>query len=197
MKTPPEQTGEAQARGQALREMFLLRPDMVFLNHGSFGACPRPVFEVYQNWQRELEQQPVEFLGRRFKQLLHASRSALGDYFCVHPNDLVYVPNATTGLNVVARSLPLQPGDEVLATDHEYGALDRTWRFVCQKRGGRYVNQTLNLPVETREQVVEVIITCWRDLQLIRVSVQAYNSQSDLDRLDAALSTLFSQLQRR
>jgi selenocysteine lyase/cysteine desulfurase len=97
---------------------------------------------------------------------------------------------------VVARSLPLQVGDEVLATDHEYGALDRTWRFVCQKRGGRYVNQTLNLPVETREQVVEVIITSWRDLQLIRVSVQAYNSQSDLDRLDAALSTLLPQLKR-
>ena len=157
MKTPPEQTGEAQARRQALREMFLLRPDMVFLNHGSFGACPRPVFEVYQNWQRELEEQPVEFLGRRFKRLLHASRSALGEYLAVDSDDVVYVPNATTGLNVVAHSLPLQAGDQVLATDHEYGALDRTWRFVCQKRGARYVNRALDLPLNTQEQVVEAI----------------------------------------
>ncbi len=140
-----------------LRELFLLRPDVVFLNHGSFGACPRPVFEVYQEWQRELERQPVEFLGRRRTDLMQSARAVLAAYVGASADDLVYVPNATTGLNIVARSLPLQPGDEVLASDHEYGALDRTWRFVCARRGARYINQPLPLPVESQEQVVEAL----------------------------------------
>jgi isopenicillin-N epimerase len=141
----------------ALRDLFLLRPGMVFLNHGSFGACPRPVFEVYQAWQRELERQPVEFLGRRFAGLMGQARRALAAFVGANPDDLVYVPNATTGLNLVARSLPLKPGDEVLATDHEYGALDRTWRFICAKRGAHYVRQPLPPPVVSEEQVIEAI----------------------------------------
>jgi isopenicillin-N epimerase len=140
-----------------LRSLFLLRPDVVFLNHGSFGACPRSVFEAYQHWQLELESQPVEFLGRQFEDLMRESRVALGAYVGADPDDLVYVPNATTGLNVVARSLPLHAGDEVLATDHEYGALDRTWRFICGKRGARYVRQPVSLPIQSVEQVVESI----------------------------------------
>lgn len=140
-----------------LRSEFLLHPDVVFLNHGSFGACPRPVFEAYQRWQLDLERQPVEFLGRRFVELMRDARQALADYVGVQANDLVYVPNATTGLNVVARALPLRPGDEVLATDHEYGALDRTWRFICARRGATYINQPLPLPVESADQVIEAI----------------------------------------
>ena len=140
-----------------LRELFLLHPDVVFLNHGSFGACPRSVFETYQQWQRELEQQPVEFLGRRFPALMQTARAALAVYINSDPEDIVYVPNATTGLNVVARSLDLQPGDEVLTTDHEYGALDRTWRFICAKRHARYVNQSLPLPVQSAEEAIEAI----------------------------------------
>ncbi|MFZ2520835.1 MAG: aminotransferase class V-fold PLP-dependent enzyme, partial [Anaerolineae bacterium] len=111
-----------------LKELFLLRPDMTFLNHGSFGACPRPVFAAYQAWQRQLEAQPVEFLGRRFNGLMAQARARLAAYVGAGADDLVFVPNATTGINIVARSLALAPGDEVLATDHEYGAMDRTWR---------------------------------------------------------------------
>ncbi len=96
-----------------IRELFLLRPDIVFLNHGSFGACPRPVFDAYQGWQRELERQPVEFLSRRFTDLMRWARERLAAFVGVEADDLVYVPNATTGLNTVARSLPLAPGDEV------------------------------------------------------------------------------------
>ena len=141
----------------SLREQFLLRPDVVFLNHGSFGACPRPVFEAYQAWQLELERQPVEFMGRRFNDLLRAARESLGAYLGAAAEDVVYVPNATTGLNIVAHSLPLQPGDEVLATDHEYGALDRAWRFVCAKQGAKYVRQPVPLPIESAEQVIDAI----------------------------------------
>jgi isopenicillin-N epimerase len=143
--------------GPGLRSEFLLRSDVVFLNHGSFGACPRPVFEEYQRWQLALERQPVEFLGRRFDSLMREAREALAAYVGANAGDLVYVTNATTALNAVARSLRLAPGDEVLATDHEYGALDRTWRFVCARRRATYVNQPLPLPVESAEQVVEAI----------------------------------------
>jgi isopenicillin-N epimerase len=147
----------ADESAEGLRDLFLLRPDVVFLNHGSFGACPRPVFEAYQAWQVELERQPVEFLGRRFGPLLAEARQALGAVVGARAGDLVYVPNATTGLNAVARSLPLGPGDEVLGTDHEYGALDRTWRFICRRRGARYINQPVPLPVRSAGEVVEAI----------------------------------------
>jgi len=156
-QTSPDRQDNAEAQRLALRKMFLLRPDVVFLNHGSFGACPRPVFEAYHAWQLELERQPVEFLGRGFDSLMHTARESLATYLKADPDDLVYVPNATTGLNIVARSLPLQPGDQVLSTDHEYGALDRTWRFVCQRRGARYVNQPLPLPFESAEQIVDTL----------------------------------------
>jgi isopenicillin-N epimerase len=147
---------DLEAQRLALRAQFLLRPDVIFLNHGSFGACPRPVFQAYQAWQLELEREPVEFLGRRFTDLLRHAREALAAYVGAAPDELAYVPNAT-GLNIVARSLPLQAGDEVLATDHEYGALDRTWRFVCRRRGARYINQTLLPPLESPKQVVETL----------------------------------------
>jgi isopenicillin-N epimerase len=102
-----------------LRDEFLLDPSVIFLNHGSFGACPRPVFEAYQNWQLELERQPVEFLGRRIDSLLFEARSKLATYVGAEPDEVVYFPNPTTAANVVVRSLRLGPGDEVLTTDHE------------------------------------------------------------------------------
>ena len=140
-----------------MRDLFLLRPDIIFLNHGSFGACPRPVFERYQAWQLELERQPVEFLGRRYDALMAESRAVLANYLGTSAQNLVYVPNATHGLNVVARSLALQPDDEILSCDHEYGALDRTWQFICAKQGAHYRRQAVPLPVHEPVEVVEAI----------------------------------------
>lgn len=128
---------------------------MIFLNHGSFGATPRPVFEQYQAWQRELERQPVEFLGRRFASLMETARKSLAGYLGTHHENLVYVPNATVGLNIVARSLNLGEGDEVLASDHEYGALDRTWRFLANQQGYKYINHPLSLPVASIDSFVD------------------------------------------
>jgi isopenicillin-N epimerase len=138
-----------------MRDLFLLDPDVVFLNHGSFGACPLPVFEVFQHWQREMERQPVEFFIRRSDELLDEATTALAAYLNADPHDITYVTNATVGINMIARSLPLQPGDEVLTTDHEYGAVDNTWQFVCQQTGADYVRHSVALPVETPDTLVE------------------------------------------
>ena len=102
-----------------LKQYFLLDPTICFLNHGSFGATPKPVFDEYQRWQRELEYQPVEFMGRRFTRLMAESRAVLGEYLGTHANNLVYTQNVTISMNIVACSLKLGAGDEVLASDHE------------------------------------------------------------------------------
>jgi len=139
----------------SLKEYFLLDPSVVFLNHGSFGATPKPVFEAYQDWQLRLERQPVLFLGRELNGLLLQSRSVLGEYLNAEPADLVYIPNATHGVNIIAHSLQLNPGDEILTTDHEYGACDYTWEFICEKTGAKYLHQPIPLPVHSDEEIVE------------------------------------------
>lgn len=140
---------------ESLRDLFLLDPEVVFLNHGSFGACPRPVFEAYQRWQLELERQPVDFLGRRADDLLATARAALGAYLHADPDALVFINNATAGMNLVARSLDLGPGDEILTTDHEYGAIHLTWQFVAKKTGATIVTCPIPLPVTTPEAFVD------------------------------------------
>ncbi len=140
---------------QNLKQYFLLDPKIHFLNHGSFGATPRPVFEAYQNWQRRLERQPVLFLGREHDSLLRESRAALGAYLNAGSDDLVYIPNATHGVNIVARSLQLRPGDEILTTNHEYGACDFTWDFLCAKSGAKTIRQPIPLPVKDEAEVLD------------------------------------------
>jgi isopenicillin-N epimerase len=137
-----------------LRAHFQLDPDIVFLNHGSFGATPRPVFAAYQEWQRRLERQPVRFFQHELLPLLHDARSALAAALHADPLDLVFVHNATVGVNTVARSLHLQPGDEILTTNHEYGACSNAWELVCRQTGARYMRQPIDLPATTPEAIV-------------------------------------------
>lgn len=134
---------------------YLLDRDITFLNHGSFGACPQPVFERYQHWQRELERNPVGFIGQRLPELLRAAREQLASYLGATADELTFVPNATHGMNIVARSLKLEPGDEVLTTDHEYGAVNNTWRFNCEKQGALYINQPIPMPIQDPQAVVD------------------------------------------
>jgi isopenicillin-N epimerase len=138
-----------------LKEHFLLDPDIIFLNHGSFGACPRPVFEVYQAWQLRLEQQPVQFLGVDLDSCLLQARVELGVYINSPAKDIVYIPNATHGVNIVARSLQLIPGDEILTTNQEYGACNFAWEHICNKTGAIYKQQPLSLPFESKEQIID------------------------------------------
>jgi isopenicillin-N epimerase len=138
-----------------LRELFILDPAVIYLNHGSFGACPRPVFQAYQEWQLQLERNPMDFLDRRASELMAEARAVLAKYVGCGPDDLVYFPNPTTAINMIARSLKLGTGDEILTTDHEYGAVDRTWRFICNRRGARYVRRAVPLPIPEDESFVE------------------------------------------
>jgi len=140
-----------------LAKHFLLDPKITYLNHGSFGATPKPVFKEYQRWQRELERQPVQFLGVRYPHLMRTAREALGAYLGTGAQNLIYTQNVTISLNIVARSLELNTGDEVLASNHEYGALDRTWRFLSTEKGFTYLNQPVDL--SSHEAFVE---SFWR-----------------------------------
>ncbi|HSK39885.1 MAG TPA: aminotransferase class V-fold PLP-dependent enzyme, partial [Arenibaculum sp.] len=141
--------------GTPLKEHFLLDPAVTYLNHGAYGATPKPVFESFQRWQLELEREPVDFLSRRATERLAHSRAVLADYVGTERDNLVYVSNGTTGVNIVARSMRLGPGDEVLTSDHEHGGIDRLWRFMAQKLGFTYVKRAIPLPVTTHEAFVE------------------------------------------
>jgi isopenicillin-N epimerase len=138
-----------------LRHEFLLEPDIIYLNHGSFGATPRPVFQAYQAWQLRMERQPVRFITEELFPALKQAREVLGAYLGSPGDDLVYIPNATFGANLVARSLALQPGDEILTTDHEYGACNNVWQYVAEKTGANYIHQPIALPATTAEEIVE------------------------------------------
>ena len=140
-----------------LRREFLLDPEIAFLNHGSFGACPRPVFERYQAWQRELEREPVDFIDRRLPGLLENARIALAAYLGCAAHDLAFVQNATTAVNLAARSLDLREGDEVLATDLEYGACDLAWEWVCGRTGARYIRAPIPLPLDDPTALVDAL----------------------------------------
>ena len=146
-----------------LRSLFLLDPDLAFLNHGSFGACPSPVFEEYQRWQRKFEGSPVEHHARKFPALMRTAREDLGKYVNADPLDLVFVTNATVGVHIVARSFELGSGDEMLTTDHEYGACDRMWEFLRRKQGFSIRRVEIPVPVTTQENVLRRIVAGMND----------------------------------
>ena len=138
-----------------IKEKFLLHPDIHYLNHGSFGACPKPVFEAYQRFQTMLETEPLQFMVKTGVELLYVSKKALAEYVNCDMQDLVYVTNPTTAMNIVIKNLNLDPGDEVLSTDHEYGACDRTWRYYCRKAGAKYIQQHISTPIKSKEDFLK------------------------------------------
>ena len=143
-----------------LSALFLLRPDVTFLNHGSYGACPRPVFEEYQRWQMQLESQPVAFLdpARGLSGWMRDARVAMAGELTTHPDNIVGLTNATAALNIVAQSLDLKPGDEILTTDHEYAALDKTWVYVARRSGAKIVAVSVPLPLTSESQFTESLL---------------------------------------
>jgi len=137
-----------------LKSQFLLNPDITYLNFGSFGACPKPVFEDYQKWQLLLESEPCQFIAVNGIKYLQHSREALAAFINCNADDLVYTTNPTYAINIIAKSLNLESGDEILATNIEYGAMDRTWDYYCAKSGARYVRQHISLPVKSKEELI-------------------------------------------
>lgn len=141
-----------------LARHFLLRDDVTFLNHGSFGACPRPVFETYQAWQLELESEPVLFLGRKLTENMRVPRVRLSAELGVGSEDIVGLVNATEGLNIVAQSLSLKEGDEILTTDHEYASLEKTWAYVCRRTGAKVVTIKVPMPLVSEEAFTDALV---------------------------------------
>ncbi|MFI5008414.1 MAG: aminotransferase class V-fold PLP-dependent enzyme, partial [Solirubrobacterales bacterium] len=141
------------------RRLWPLDPDVTFLNHGSFGACPRAVLDAQGRLRDRLEAEPVRFMARDLEGLLDQARGALGAFVGADPDDLVFVPNATTGANTVLRWLDLGAGDELLATDHTYNACRNALEAVAARAGARVVVATLPFPAATAERALEAVLS--------------------------------------
>ncbi len=138
-----------------MKDSYLLDPKITFLNHGSFGACPKPVFEEYQNWQRKLEEQPVKFMTEDVYHQLKIARDILGTFVGCDGDDLIFVPNSTTAVNTVIRSLNLSAGDQILSTDHEYGSLVRAWEWLTRNEQVEFIQREFPLPMTNHDEFVE------------------------------------------
>jgi isopenicillin-N epimerase len=136
-----------------------LDPEVVFLNHGSFGACPLRILERQQELRAEMEREPVEFLYRRHEARIDEAREALGRFVGAHADDLAFVPNATTGVNTVLRSLAFEPGDELLVTDHEYNACRNVLDFVAERSRAKVVVASVPFPLSDPTEVVDRVLS--------------------------------------
>jgi isopenicillin-N epimerase len=142
-----------------LAPLWPLDPDVIFLNHGSFGACPREVLRHQQALRDRMEAGPVRFLSRELDDLLDVARAALARFVGAEPDDLGFVPNATTGVNAVLRSLLFGTGDELLTTDHTYNACRNTLNFVAERAGAHVVVAPVPFPLEAPDQVVDAVLS--------------------------------------
>jgi len=141
-----------------LSRHWSLDPEVVFLNHGSFGACPVAVLEEQQRWRRRMERQPLQFLGRDLEGLLDEVRGTLGRFVGAPADDLALVTNATSGVNSVLRSLELRAGDELLVTDHEYNACRNALNFAARRAGAEVVEVKGPFPLSGPGEVLERVL---------------------------------------
>jgi len=137
------------------KSLFSLDPEVTYLNHGSFGACPKVIFDTLVSFQKKLEFEPVNFLDNHLYKYLKESRSALSNYINCDRDDIAFFPNPSTALNTLIRSLDLDRGDQILTTNHEYGALDRTWNFISKKRGCEYVKLDIEIPFTDKQKFID------------------------------------------
>ncbi len=138
---------------QKWRNEWDLDGSVTYLNHGSFGPSPRVVQQERERWSRELECQPMAFFVDRLEQQLDDAAKKLGALIGASPDDFVFQENATQGMNVVANSVPLNPGDEILLSDHEYGAVHRIWNQRSETTGAKVVVGRLNLAADSPAQL--------------------------------------------
>jgi isopenicillin-N epimerase len=140
--------------------LWRLDPAVTYLNHGSFGACPSAVLEVQAALRLEMEREPVDFLVGALPARLNAAREALASFLAAEPQDLVFVPNATAGVNAVLRSLSLEPEDELLLTNHTYAACRNTVEFVAERTGARVVVANLPFPCRDDGEIIAAVLKC-------------------------------------
>ena len=140
-----------------IKSLFMLDSKITYLNHGSFGACPKPIFNELINWQKKLEREPVKHLVFDIYNYLEKSRDALSKYVDCNKNDVIFSPNPSTALNTVIKSLKLKKDDEILTTNHEYGALDKTWKFICNKTGAKYIQAKILLPLISNDNFIDCL----------------------------------------
>jgi isopenicillin-N epimerase len=138
-----------------IKNKFLLNPDMTYLNHGSFGACPKSVFEDYQNWQKKLEFHPVHFLTETLYKTLYESRRSLSEFVGCDEDEIIFFQNPTTAVTNIIHNLNVKHNDEILMTNHEYGALVRAWLVWAKKSGAKIVQQEISTPVSTEEKFMD------------------------------------------
>ncbi|HSU65569.1 MAG TPA: aminotransferase class V-fold PLP-dependent enzyme [Tepidisphaeraceae bacterium] len=141
-----------------LRAEWLLDPRVTFLNHGSFGALPRCVFEEQTRWRLRVEAEPIEILGRRSAELLRDSRRAVGEWLGMEEGDFGLVTNATEGINAVLRSMKLRTGDELLTTTHVYNAVRQSMKYTAALAGATYREIDVPLPVRSAEEIAERVL---------------------------------------
>ena len=142
-----------------LRQQWPLREGVAYLNHGSFGPPPQPVIDRQRHWQQQLDSQPMEFFVLQFEPAWLAARDAIAKLTGASPGCLALVENATYGMNVVARSVPLKAGDEVLITTHEYGAVRAIWERACREQGAVCREAPLPSPVAGTDELVDRILS--------------------------------------
>lgn len=138
--------------------LWPLDPGVTFLNHGSFGSCPRRVLAVQRRLQRRLEREPVDFLVRELEPLLDDARSSLAKFVGCDADDLVFVSNATSGVNAVLRSLRFEPGDELLVTDQEYNACRNALNFIADRSGASIVVANVPFPVRSADEIIAGVL---------------------------------------
>jgi isopenicillin-N epimerase len=138
--------------------LWPLDPGVTFLNHGSFGACPREVLRHQASLRAEMEAEPVRFLGRELDDRLDAARAALAAFVGADAADLAFVANATGGVNAVLRSLRLGDGDELLTTDHAYQACRNTLDYVAERTGARVVVAAIPFPVASPDAIIDTVL---------------------------------------
>lgn len=148
----------ASATPPAAADFWSLDPKVTFLNHGSFGSCPRPVLEFQRALRDRLERQPIQFLVRDLEGLLDAARADLSRFLGAMAENLVFVPNATAGVNTVLRSLFPVPGDEWLVTDHAYNACRNALHVAAGRADVRVVVAAVRFPLSTEEDIVQPIL---------------------------------------
>ncbi|MBD2358825.1 aminotransferase class V-fold PLP-dependent enzyme [Tolypothrix sp. FACHB-123] len=140
------------------QELWTLDPGITFLNHGSFGACPKAVLAVQQKLRSQLEQEPLRFFGREWEPLIDNARNQLAEFVGADSQDLVFVNNATTGVNSVLRSLTFSSEDEILTTNHEYNACRNALDFIASRTGARVVIAKIPFPIESPQQVIAAVM---------------------------------------